>query len=210
MRRGRGSCGFPGHQPAPPAQELPPGPSRPRCRGCTGAGLEANPLLRFTTGWVLRLLHRSQRGRLAWDPAPWGCRSPALSCSLPLVPCTILVFSSIFHQLRALAAREKTPREKDARGCARFCFLAQALLTPRMLCPLLALGALALSLAGERGWGGFGLGVICMSPPRRRCPECHVHLDKAAFDLWFLVAVPTRWFSWFRGPPAAQGITPWV
>ncbi|XP_054693471.1 CD276 antigen isoform X1 [Grus americana] len=50
--------------------------------------------------------------------------------------------------LRALSVREKTPREKDPRGRARFCFLTRPLLVPRMLCPLLALGALVLSLAG--------------------------------------------------------------
>lgn len=95
---------------------------------------------------------------------PGGCQSLVLSRSLPLVPNTILVgFFVFFPQLRALDTREKTPREKDARGRARFCFLTQALLTPRMLCPLLALGALALSLAGERGWRGFC--VVHASPP---------------------------------------------
>lgn len=101
-----------------------------------------NPVLWFTWG-VLQLL------QLTKDPGAWGM---PVSCPLCSAPHSQHHFSVFFHFSPALAAREKTPCKKDVQGQARFCFLTQALLMPRMLCLLLALGALALSLAGERGW----------------------------------------------------------
>lgn len=153
---------------------------------------------------MLQLPHGSPKGQLSWDPLPDAGLLPSLALC-PWSPAPFQCFLLLFPSSGCLL-RKRRPLRRTPRAVLGFAFL------PR-LCS--CQGCSACCLPWEHwcsAWqvSGTGVGMVRMSPPRRRWPECHVHPDKAAFDLWFLVAVPTRCFSWFHCSPAAQGITLWV
>ncbi|XP_064933183.1 CD276 antigen isoform X3 [Columba livia] len=77
-----------------------------------------------------------------------GCPVQGLHRSLGRYQAGSKAPPAFYDRLKAFTTREKFPFEKDTRDFTCICFLTPALLLPRMLCPLLALGALALSLAG--------------------------------------------------------------